>query len=137
MVPTGVTGCDQGSVIQGDDTGDTEVLAATGAGRKGLAFGGAIAGLGGNADGQSADGKHTEQHTQSQTNGNDAFCVMHSNYSSLLNEICELCQFQYNTKRLLVNGKNKKFQLKFGVKIFFKNGTMRKAPAGAGAFVQR
>jgi hypothetical protein len=38
---------------------------------------------------------------------------------------------------MLVNGKNKKFQLKFGVKIIFKNGTMRKAPAGAGAFVQR
>ena len=38
-VPAGVAGCDQGSVIQGNDTGNTEVVAAAGTGRKGLARG--------------------------------------------------------------------------------------------------
>ena len=81
VIPAGVAGGDQSTVIQGDDTGDTEVLAATGAGGKGLTLGGAVGRSGADGYGQRADGKHAQQHTQSQTGGNDALCFLHRNFS--------------------------------------------------------
>ena len=77
MVPTGVTGCDQGSVIQGDDARDTEVLAAAGAGSKGLGLGVAIGRLFRDVDCENTHGQDAHQHAHGQDNGKQAFHFVH------------------------------------------------------------
>ena len=83
MVPAGVAGCDEGSVIQGDDTGDTEILAAAGVGRKGLALSITVGRLLADLHCTDAHSHQAEEHTGNQQKRNGFLKLTHV-FSSFL-----------------------------------------------------
>ena len=83
MIPAGVAGCDEGSVIQGDDTGDTEVLAAAGVGRKGLAHSVTVGRLLADFHCTDAYSHQAEEHTGNQQK-RDGFLKLTHVFSSFL-----------------------------------------------------
>ena len=83
MVPAGIAGCDEGSVIQGDDTGDTEILAAAGVGRKGLALSVTVGRLLADLHCTDAHSHQAEEHTGNQQK-RDGFLKLTHVFSSFL-----------------------------------------------------